>query len=307
MECKNCRLKIVKTRKFCSRNCWYAYRKTLSDKTHLRFCKKCGVLFKLKNLAYAKRGYGLYCSRSCSTRKLELNESYFYKINDSNKAYWLGFLFADGSTSGNNVSFGLKRSDEDQIKSFKRDLSSGHKISHVISGYGSQMASISISSKKLVAQLNRNGLVPSKADRIQYPIIPPSLDKDFIRGFFDGDGCIGLNLNKRTQRRYWGWSVYSESDLFLIQMQQKLKDAGIYSNINGKELRVRQRQMLMKLYKYLYPSDRFLPRKENLFASGWGMQFRSVVRPCFIEGMKRAKTIGRIAQWLYRGLRRGLT
>lgn len=44
----------------------------------IRICKKCGKEFILKNIAYEKRGHEKYCSRSCSSRRKNLEEDYNY-------------------------------------------------------------------------------------------------------------------------------------------------------------------------------------------------------------------------------------
>ena len=62
---------------------------------------------------------------SKSILKFDIN--YFDNINSFKKAYWLGFLSADGSLKNNKVQICL--SDRDHIEKFKEDLKSEHKIS----------------------------------------------------------------------------------------------------------------------------------------------------------------------------------
>lgn len=48
-----------------------------------------------------------------------LNETYFDNIDCDAKAYWLGFLFADGSiTNTNTIAFGQSSERFDMVKKF---------------------------------------------------------------------------------------------------------------------------------------------------------------------------------------------
>ena len=61
---------------------------------------------------------------------LKFDINYFDNINSFKKAYWLGFLSADGSLKNNKVQICL--SDKDHIEKFKEDLKSEHKISDFV-------------------------------------------------------------------------------------------------------------------------------------------------------------------------------
>ena len=58
-----------------------------------------------------KLGYNF--DRSVSMQKYNLNKDYFNNINSYKKAYWLGFIYADGSNkvSKNVFVLGLKQED----------------------------------------------------------------------------------------------------------------------------------------------------------------------------------------------------
>ena len=63
--------------------------------------------------------------------KKHVNEDYFEVIDTEEKAYWLGFLYADGSvgTSRYTVELALKEEDYEHILKFKEHIESEHKIS----------------------------------------------------------------------------------------------------------------------------------------------------------------------------------
>ena len=62
--------------------------------------------------------------------KKSLNENYFESIDTEHKAYWLGFMLADGcvNKSRDRIELSLKEEDYDHLVKFKNDLNSGHKI-----------------------------------------------------------------------------------------------------------------------------------------------------------------------------------
>ena len=69
-------------------------------------------------------------------RKHKVNEKYFDKINSQEKAYWLGFLWADGSiyktatrSSGNNrLNITQQKSEIDHLKKFKKSINCDYDI-----------------------------------------------------------------------------------------------------------------------------------------------------------------------------------
>ena len=114
-------------------------------------------------------------------------------------AYWIGFLLADGSVSGNRIDVGLSVKDIHHLEKLRSFLRCSHKISvrpaatskiasgHVInSGPSCRLA---IRSDKLAADLFKFGVVPRKSLIAKAPAA--LLDnRDFWRGVFDGDGSM---------------------------------------------------------------------------------------------------------------------
>jgi len=256
--------------KFCSGKCHYDYRNHLRTITHGVNCERCNKLFTLKNKAYKNRGGGRFCSKECSTRKLNVNEFYFDAINSEAQAYWLGLLFSDGSQGFGKICLSLQETDRAHLEKFKKAIESEHCISNFISGFGSMMFKIQISSKKLANTLNSLGCVQAKSLIIEYPNIPSALDRHFIRGVFDGDGCIGLNKNKRVQKSYWKWHIYSGSPAFIDRLHKKL--AVVHATKVGNPPRVVQvgnKAYFSKLYDFLYKDATiWLPRKREIFEQG---------------------------------------
>jgi intein-encoded DNA endonuclease-like protein len=135
-----------------------------------------------------------------TNRRYEVNHNYFEIIDTEEKAYWLGFLYADGcvrkNKSGNQIVLKLSLKDENHLNLFKSNIESQHKVSYnrnyTTSKKGTPSFSdtcvIRISSNKLVEDLIRQGCEPRKTFTIDRPNIDEKFYKHFIRGFYDGDG-----------------------------------------------------------------------------------------------------------------------
>lgn len=135
------------------------------------------------------------------------DEHVFDSIDTEEKAYWLGFIYADGYISSdplNGISryhFELQLSikDKDHLKKFadfigyKKELKD--KNTHCNTGeYNSSR--LIISNKHLWETLNNYGCTPRKSLTLEFPdesiFKDKSLIRHFIRGYFDGDGTLGI-------------------------------------------------------------------------------------------------------------------
>lgn len=133
----------------------------------------------------------------------KLNAHYFDIIDTEDKAYWLGFLYADGNimqgvsqNTGRRYSgtldIGLKASDDTHLMKFAEAINFQGKIKYRdINGYPS--CRIQVYSKDLCTGLISKGCTPSKSLTLKFPsinVVPNNLIRHFIRGYIDGDGCI---------------------------------------------------------------------------------------------------------------------
>lgn len=126
--------------------------------------------------------------------RLSFDINYFDIIDDPKKAYWLGFLSADGSLKNNRVSLCL--SDKDHVEKFKSDLKSEHKIgsSHVLDKRTNKIYIshyIQITNKFFTEKLSK--LVPiEKSIYFTLPKIDEKYMSNFLAGMLDGDGSFTL-------------------------------------------------------------------------------------------------------------------
>lgn len=127
-------------------------------------------------------------------RKHTLNESIFEIIDTEEKAYWLGFLYADGyvNTTGwtNQIQLGLSNKDVNHLEKFKEFLQCDYDISYKSS---TDSVHLNLNSKKMAQDLTNKGCFQAKSLTLKFPTeeqVPNYLIHHFMRGYFDGDGCI---------------------------------------------------------------------------------------------------------------------
>jgi len=140
-----------------------------------------------------------YMSKTKVMQKTQknINEKIFENIDTEEKAYWLGMLMADGNVDEkrNSIELCLKEEDYEHICKFKDFLGSDHKIGKKTKHdkkYNKDYVSyrLGFRSIKIKQDLMKLGCTPRKSKTLEFPIIPNNLIRHFIRGYFDGDGCV---------------------------------------------------------------------------------------------------------------------
>lgn len=125
-------------------------------------------------------------------------------------AYILGFLFADGSLEDAWYLRGkyLRASNinREVIQYIKDSLESAHPIAQLNPTDPTESKRkirylIRIGSHKIYNSLIKLGLYPNKSLTVEFPVVPKKYLSDFIRGYFDGDGCVFLNLAKGIRQK----------------------------------------------------------------------------------------------------------
>lgn len=133
-------------------------------------------------------------------RKYKVNNNYFKKIDTPEKSYILGFLYADGcnytSKNGKNniINFTQLKNSIDILEKIKLQLESDYPILEYIQKENQKtICKIDIRSKEISDDLIKLGVPCKKSLIIEFPnsnIVPKELISHFIRGYFDGDGCV---------------------------------------------------------------------------------------------------------------------
>lgn len=147
-------------------------------------------------------------------RKYSLNEQYFDSIDNEEKAYILGFICADGfiDVVNQRLVFILQTLDEDIMLKIANAMGSNALIKRFIKqssfNYGKREfyhSKIEFCSKIFTDRLIEMGLDNSKTYSLNSSImnyVPEIFIRDFIRGYFDGDGSIFYGKNYSSGIKY---------------------------------------------------------------------------------------------------------
>lgn len=124
----------------------------------------------------------------------------FENIDSPEKAYWLGFIAANGCVyvreKNATIKIDLHEKDEEHLEKFKTFMNSNVNIRHFINDSGfskdapSPMCGISFNSKLMAQDFINHGIVPRKSLVLQPPLIDEKYYLPYILGYFDGDGTI---------------------------------------------------------------------------------------------------------------------
>lgn len=218
-----------------------------------------------------------------------LNEDYFKEIDNEDKAYILGFIYADGYVGDdkfNNLVIAVSEKDKCILEKIKDKISFTGSIRTICNVEGCYKNSkpkvvLNFSSKELTSDLRKLGLYPNKSTTMKkLPKIREDLYRHFIRGYFDGDGTIAFSkktsyhtLKTGVTKKYIYdsvvWNVIGTNE-FLDDMRRYLPVSVIDSkcNVEGmKYLRTDSRQALVSIYDFMYKdSSIYLERKYEKFS-----------------------------------------
>lgn len=146
---------------------------------------------------------GVKTTKGNHYRKYFHDEDFFEVIDTEEKAYWLGFMFADGyivdhSKIHGQDAFGISlvENDTSTLEKFKKSINATNPITKDSSRKERKpMVRLLMSSQKTVDDLINKGCLKKKSLLLKPPIgVPDFLLLHFIRGLFDGDGHITYNI-----------------------------------------------------------------------------------------------------------------
>ena len=117
-----------------------------------------------------------------------LTENMFKNLDSSEKAYWLGFLAADGwvDEQRHSLYLELSQKDSDHLCKFREFMGSSAPIKTT----KKKCKRIILNSKTMIRQLVKLGITGKKSFTLTTPKMPSELLSGFYRGILDGDGWI---------------------------------------------------------------------------------------------------------------------
>lgn len=132
------------------------------------------------------------------------NRNFFEIIDNEEKAYWLGFIAADGNIRKDflKLRIELNIKDKEHLEKFRSSIKGDMPIREWIREKN-RSCYIEINSKKICQDLFKYGITPNKSLTLEilFEKIPFELQHHLIRGYFDGDGS--LNMYEKEGYEYW--------------------------------------------------------------------------------------------------------
>lgn len=184
--------------------------------------------------------------------------SLFFQTWSPSMAYILGFIFADGAIedvqkSSRTCYLSITSKDLEILEQIKNVMDSKHTIYSILPvelvfpGNRKYITSkkyvFRIGSKQIYNDLLSLGVTPRKSSSICFPKIPLDLLAFFIRGYFDGDGCVYLKKSKP-------WIIFtSGSYKFLEGLSNKLQN---FLSINPGKLYTQIQKSGNPCYRLVY-------------------------------------------------------
>lgn len=275
IKVKACKLKITSNKEWTKDEIEYL-KNNYQIKTYKELCQglkgrsKAAIDLKINRLGLSKSKY-------------TYNHDFFENIDTEEKAYWLGFMYADGCVNmqKNNsaeVCIKLYAGDSNHLKKFNKSLKGNIPVNfdERVCSFNNKIqysCSIRCYSIKMAKDLISHGCTPHKTFTIDMPKMDATLIHHFIRGFFDGDGCICTVSN---ERKTLGINFCSASQQFLSEIRTVLFRNGINSYITDEKdkttyrLYVKGLKNVDNMWNYMFNDasiylDRKYTKKEKLY------------------------------------------
>lgn len=150
--------------------------------------------------------YEIKRSQNIGNKKHSFDEYYFESIDSEQKAYWLGFIMADGCVyrgKGNSyrLQINLKYDDLSHLNKFQQSIGSDYNI-QIKEVNRHKVAQLKVNSTIMCKHLIKHGVVERKSLVCEMPSLNEDLIPHFIRGYFDGDGSIQFSVNQKVSKMF---------------------------------------------------------------------------------------------------------
>lgn len=228
-------------------------------------------------------------------RQYKCNYSFFSDLNPVS-AYWAGFIAGDGNVyipetkqhkNKENYSpvikIGLASEDKGHLDKFREVLESNHPIRVIDQSHRNKppQADFVIASKEIADDLAKNfRILPTKSLNMQWPShLPVDLQRHFLRGLFDADGCWYVDKNRNPNwHPLLEWSLIGsisaiekaqdllaeQCNLPKLKFNKKKPGTKHSTHENIVSIRYRSREHVNKIFRFMYEGATvWLERKRN--------------------------------------------
>lgn len=209
-------------------------------------------------------------------RKYACDHSFFDRIDSEPKAYWLGFIAADGCIVKTKWSpvllITLSQVDLAHLEAFRDAIGSNQpvRIEAGRGSYGGPKARFGVTSSQLVAGLQRHGITYHKTASHAWPALPEHLIRHYLRGYFDGDGCFTRSGTSNLVFDLTGSFPFITATQEFMSETLDLRKNKIYPHSLSKlvcSIRWAGESQITKIAHYFYTDATiYLPRKRTKVA-----------------------------------------
>lgn len=209
-------------------------------------------------------------------KRIPINEDVFNDLSQEEAAYWLGMLFADGNffelPSGSTPIVSLGLLEKEHLEKYKKFLGSQVNTRKVkvtkMPNY--DFFCVTFTNQAVANVLHSYGMVPKKSLILKPPVCSNLNFRHFLRGFFDGDGCVSVRHGKHMNAlrvhlcstfEFLSW-IKDTLHQNNIETTRIIKFASIF------QLAINKFKDVEKFKSFIYDGATiYLERKYNLFST----------------------------------------
>ena len=209
--------------------------------------------------------------------KYKLNEKYFDVLDTPEKAYILGFIFADGGIArvrgvSYRLDFSQHANGREVLEFIRKQLQyTGPILYDQPNNLGGTIFlrdRLQICSKYLAESLEQYGILPNKSLTLGAPKkLPKQFVGSFLRGLFDGDGSVGMYLVNRTSAYMgseYGAISFNGTHTLLTWVAKKLHIGHkLYPHVKINRLQICKQSDLLRTID-VFGSSPFGMKRKNL-------------------------------------------
>lgn len=204
-----------------------------------------------------------------------VNEKYFDEVDNFKKAYWLGFIMADGYTYKTpnrekyELAIKIKSTDINHLKEFAKDIEFPEE--KIVIGSGKRNSNTNYycslrtyNTHLVTTVMNKHRIVQNKTYVQCLPdSIPKEYISDFIRGYWDGNGSFaqkGWSACTMSYQLIESFAKYFDENNIEYTLRKQLCKSGNYLHL----IRIRNKSQ-EEFVELIYPPEKYaLKRKYDL-------------------------------------------
>jgi hypothetical protein len=163
-------------------------------------------------------------------QKYHVDGAYFKNIDSEEKAYWAGFILADGCVKEKSLVICLARKDKEHLQKFLDCLKSDYPIYDSIAYrkykgklLKSERSSIEVCSRDIVNDLKKINITKNKTLRAIPVNLSIELMRHFYRGLFDGDGGLSESGGQWKVYQLGTYEICEGFSKYIFQINNEIK------------------------------------------------------------------------------------